>query len=139
MFKHTPDNESNYRRARLFALYYQGNDDRPLQHSLGMQKGLIGVCHLYAINTQNKQNNLVLAHELLHTVGAQDKYNADGSPVFPDGYANPDKSPLYPQYRTEIMAGRRAISEHQNKMGSSLKSTVIGKTTAKELGWISTE
>ena len=46
-----------------------------LAHSLGLQKGLIGVVNAFASSSQAAENNVVIAHELLHTVGATDKYD----------------------------------------------------------------
>ena len=135
-WQNTPDDESNKNRVRIFVLYHQGEDGRSLNHSLGMQKGLLGVVHAFAIKEQNAQNNVVIAHELLHTVGASDKYDAAGQPVYPQGYAHPGRKPLYPQYRAEIMAGRVPLSPTQSKMAYSLRSTVVGKTTAREISWI---
>ena len=43
-------------------------------------------------------NDMVIAHELLHTLGATDKYDpVNNAPRFPDGYGDPQQMPLYPQ------------------------------------------
>ena len=133
---HTPDEYSGRNRVAMFVLYHEGRANRHLEHSLGLQKGLIGVVHAFAEPEQAAQNNIVIAHELLHTVGAADKYDARGHPRFPDGYARPDKDPLHPQNRAEIMAGRIAVSASKSKMAASLRSSVIGETTAREINWI---
>ena len=135
-WQNTPDDKSNYTRARIFVIYHQGEPDKALPHSLGLQKGLIGVVHAFADNKQAKQNNIIIAHELLHTVGASDKYHPDGTPVFPEGYAKPDRKPRYPQYKAEIMAGRVAIGPHQAAIPKSLRYVVIGDKTASEIGFI---
>ena len=57
----------------LFLLYHAPRDGVALEHSLGLQKGLIGVVHVFSDPGQAKQNNIVIAHELLHTLGASDK------------------------------------------------------------------
>ena len=132
----TPDDESNYTRARIFVIYHQGKKNEALPHSLGLQKGLIGVVHAYAKDKQSRQNNIIIAHELLHTVGATDKYHLNnGLPVFPDGFAQPDRKPLYPQRKAEIMAGRLPIDPHRAAIPKSLKYVVVGEKTAKEIGW----
>ena len=59
---------------KLFVLYHAPQDGVALEHSLGLQKGLIGVVHAFADPRQARQNNIVIAHELLHTLGATDKY-----------------------------------------------------------------
>mgnify|MGYP001544640177 FL=1 len=136
-WQNTPDDESNLTRARIYVIYQQGEPDVALPHSLGLQKGLIGVIHAFADEKQAGQNNIVIAHELLHNVGAIDKYNSDGTPVFPDGYAEPNRKPLYPQHKAEIMAGRVAIEPGQAAMPESLKHVVVGEKTAEEIGWLS--
>jgi hypothetical protein len=122
--------------VRMYVLYHAPEENRKLAHSLGLQKGLLGVVHAFATPEQNHQNNIIIAHELLHTVGAADKYQAGGEPLFPQGYAQPDRVPLYPQARAEIMAVRIPLSEHASKMAESLRSTVVGEQTAREINWI---
>jgi hypothetical protein len=84
----------------------------------------------------NGSNNIVIAHELLHTLGASDKYNpADGAPLFPIGYADREREPRYPQEEAEVMAGRRALSAQEWEMPNSLRRVVIGPETALEIRW----
>ena len=136
-YKNTPDSKSNTDRIRLFVLYHQGQDNQALEHSLGLQKGLIGIIHAYARPKQTKQNALIMAHEILHTVGASDKYDyRDNQPVYPEGYIKPDKKPLYPQRYCEIMAGRIPISMTQSSMPKDLRFCKVGETTAKEINWV---
>ncbi len=135
-YLNTPDDLSNKRRVRIFVLYQQGKEGVPLAHSLGLQKGLIGIVHAFARTEQNAQNNIVITHELLHTVGATDKYADDGLPRFPEGYAEPHRNPRFPQRRAEIMAGRIPISATQWKMPASLRHMVVGPETAQEIKWI---
>ncbi len=135
VWKNTPDNKPNLNRVRIFVLYYQAHDNQPLAHSLGLQKGLIGVVHAFANKKQNKQNNIVIAHELLHTVGASDKYDSNNQPVFPDGYADPNRNPRYPQYRAEIMSGHIPTSPTASQMAKNLKRCIIGTKTAREINW----
>ncbi len=135
-FRNTPKNNSGLTRVRMFVLYYQGEDNMPLQHSLGMEKGLLGLVHAYALPTQTSQNNIVIAHELLHTVGALDKYEYSGAPIFPVGYANPNREPLFPQRNAEIMAGKIPVSHSRSYMANSLRSVVINPYTAAEINWL---
>lgn len=91
-YQNTPDSKSNSDRIRLFVLYHQGQKDQALEHSLGLQKGLIGIIHAFASRKQNKQNAIVMAHEILHAVGASDKYDyRNNQPIYPQGYAQPNK------------------------------------------------
>jgi hypothetical protein len=135
-FNHTPNAKQNTQRVVVFLYYHQDTANRTLQHSLGMDKGLLTIVHAFASKEQAAQNNVIIAHEILHTVGATDKYNAQGEPVFPNGYAQPDKLPLYPQTEAEIMSGHIPISSTESQMASSLKKCVVGQQTALEINWI---
>jgi len=136
VFTNTPDSESNIRRVRIFVLYHEAADGKQLPHSLGLDKGLVALVHAFASIEQDQQNNIVIAHEFLHTVGATDKYDADNKPVFPIGYADPGQSPLYPQTRAEIMVGRIPLSSTELHMADSLSQCVIGEQTAREINWL---
>lgn len=135
-YRNTPDDNADLTRIRLFVMYHQGDDGRPLAHSLGLQKGLLGLVHAFAIPEQNSQNNIVISHEILHTVGAVDKYEGYGNPIFPVGYANVNRTPLFPQRSAEIMAGRIPTSYYSSYMAESLKSVIINPHTAREINWI---
>jgi hypothetical protein len=105
-------------------------------HSLGLAKGLIGVVYAFAAPEMNGANDVVIAHELLHTLGASDKYApGNDAPRFPDGYGDPHQVPLYPQRTAELMAGRRMLSPDQWRQPESLDEVVIGPATALEIGW----
>jgi hypothetical protein len=102
-----------------------------------MQKGLLGVVHTFAQRSMAGSNSIVIAHELLHTLGATDKYDpASGAPLFPIGFAEPDRNPRYPQEKAEIMAGRRAVSAQDAEMPETLRAVMIGPATAAEIRWI---
>lgn len=137
-WKNTPDNKSNTDRIRLYVLYHQTQDNQPLDHSLGLQKGLIGVIHAFADTRQNPQNAIIMSHEILHTVGASDKYGYNNQPIYPEGYAKPEQKPLYPQRNAEIMAGRTPLSKIESKIPKSLRYVLVGKTTAEEINWLMT-
>jgi len=135
-WRYTPESETDLTRVRLFVMYHEGIDNQPLAHSLGLQKGLMGLVHAFAIPEQTNQNNIVIAHEMLHTVGALDKYESSGAPMFPVGFANPVRTPLFPQRSAEIMAGRIPTSHQSHYMAESLKSVVLNKFTAAEINWL---
>lgn len=123
-------------RIRLFVLYHDPKVSEVVPHSLGMQKGLVGMVHAFADERMTGANNIVIAHETLHTVGATDKYDlATGEPLYPNGYADPQRSPRFPQEYAEIMAGQRPISAHEQEMPETLRDVVIGPQTAQEIGW----
>ncbi|MBS0393088.1 MAG: hypothetical protein JSR54_00610 [Proteobacteria bacterium] len=123
--------------VRLFILYHDPTQETHLDHSLGLSKGRVGVVNAFAARAADDQNAIVIAHELLHTVGATDKYDpATDAPLYPQGYADPGQRPLLPQRRAEIMAGRRAIAPGTQEMPDSLDECLIGEATAREIGWL---
>jgi len=123
-------------RIRLFLLYHDPATLERAPDSHGLQKGLVGVVHLFADPGMAGRNSIVIAHELLHTVGASDKYHlGDGSPLFPSGYGDRDQDPLYPQQQAELMAGQRALSAYQWEMPRTLAGVLIGPETAREIRW----
>lgn len=123
--------------VRIFILYHDPERVTRVAHSLGLQKGLIGVVNAFASQGQAAENNIVVAHELLHTLGATDKYDPrTKQPQFPDGYAEPERQPLLPQEYTELMAGRRPVSEMEADMPQGLDQVLIGTRTAREINWL---
>ena len=124
-------------QIRIFVLYHDPSFTESVPHSVGLQKGLVGVVHAYADREMTQPNNVVIAHEILHTLGASDKYDPETlAPVFPSGYVEPDRKPLYPQELTEIMAGRRAIDAVTFEMPDSLADVQVGAATAREIRWL---
>jgi hypothetical protein len=123
-------------RIRMFILY---QDPATLDHapdSHGLQKGLVGVVHAFADPAMTGSNDIVIAHELLHTVGASDKYDlSSGAPLYPSGFADRERRPLYPQDDAEIMAGRRPLSAREWEMPRTLREVVVGPETAEEIRW----
>lgn len=123
-------------RIRIFVLYHDPSALQVVPDSHGLQKGLIGVVHAFAAKGMAGTNNIVIAHELLHTVGATDKYElSTGAPLYPSGFADPDREPRYPQQQAEIMAGRRAQSATEFDMPATLRDVVVGAITADEIRW----
>ena len=121
---------------QMFILYHSVNGDNELGISVGMRKGRYGIVKAYAKRGLQKTNNVVFTHELLHVLGATDKYvMSTGEPVFPEGYAAPEKTPLFPQIHAEIMGGRIPVDPQTSRMPSSLDQCRIGKITAVEIGF----
>jgi hypothetical protein len=124
-------------QVRVFVLYHDPSFTQSVPHSVGLQKGLVGVVHAFASKDMTRSNNVVIAHEILHTLGATDKYDpVTLAPVFPAGYAQPAREPRYPQSRAEIMAGRYPVDAQTFEMPESLADVVVGDATAAEIRWI---
>ena len=130
----TSDQDSPDPDVRIFVRYHAPSERFVLENSVGLQKGMVGIVNGYASRQQKGANNVIIAHEFLHTLGATDKYNpVDGIPMFPDGYADPGKNPLYPQRNAEIMGGRIPVSEFDAMVPKSLRYAIIGEQTAREI------
>jgi len=121
--------------VELFVTYYDIETTRSLRHSVGLEGGLIGIINAFADKSYRGSNQVVIAHELMHTLGASDKYTVDSIPQYPQGYAEPYLKPLYPQRRAEIMGGRIPLSAQQAIMPQSLAEVVVGIQTAAEINW----
>jgi len=120
--------------VRIFVRYHESSDKFVLENSIGLQKGMIGVVNAYAGRGQAGLNNVIIAHEFLHTLGATDKYEpGTGMPEYPLGFAEPELKPRYPQRYAEIMGGRIALSEFDARTPKNLKTVIIGATTAGEI------
>lgn len=120
----------------VFAVFHEPSTTVALDRSTALEKGLIAVANLFAERSARATNQVVLAHELLHTLGATDKYAPhSNSPRFPEGYAAPDARPLLPQTKAELMAGRIPLDETRSEIPAGLRDVVIGPATAREIGW----
>jgi hypothetical protein len=122
--------------VQMFVLYHDPDRTVSVPHSVGLQKGMLGVVHAFAARRATAPNDIVIAHELMHTLGATDKYDPESdAPRFPEGYADPDRKPLLPQVRAEIMAGRMMTSPTTWEMPDSLEAVVMGAESAREIHW----
>jgi hypothetical protein len=118
----------------IFVRYHQADNNPRLEDSVGIRKGMFGIVNGYSGRLYRGTNNVIIAHEFLHTLGATDKYDpATGRPNVPDGIAEPDRSPLYPQRYAEIMGGRIPLSAAEADIPQSLDYVRIGPLTAAEI------
>jgi hypothetical protein len=123
--------------VQVFALYHDPEPARALPDSLGLSKGLVAIANVFALHEASGSNNVVLVHELLHTLGASDKYDPrTGEPTVPQGLGDPAQQPLYPQATGEIMAGRIAVAPGEAVIPGDLRQMRVGTVTAREIGWI---
>lgn len=77
----------------------------------------------------------VAAHELFHTLGATDKYDGAGRAVYPGGFAEPERVPLFPQRGAELMARNLPLLPTAERPPDTLDELWIGEATAREIGW----
>lgn len=121
----------------VLARFFDPVEHRYLPHSTGVEQIRIAIANLFASDSMDGQNLVVMTHEILHTVGATDKYDlASDQPIYPNGFARPDQRPLYPQRRAEVMAGRIPLNENEARQAESLAQVLIGPKTAREIGWL---
>lgn len=124
-------------QIRLYLLFHDPQQVHVLRHSTALNKGRIGLVNLFGEHSYAGTNAVVIAHELLHTVGATDKYDlANNIPRYSDGYADPHREPRYPQDYAELMAGRIPLSPSRAEMPAGLAQTLIGDVTAREIRWV---
>ncbi len=121
--------------VELFVSYYDTATSQALRHSVGLQGGMIGIINAFADRTYRGSNHVVIIHELMHTLGATDKYDTANQPVYPEGYAEPYRNPRLPQRKAEIMGGRIPLSAQQSKMPERLRDVAVGVFTAAEINW----
>jgi hypothetical protein len=118
-------------------LNYAHDDRATLNRSTALQRGRVALVNVHANPEDDRQTNMIIAHESLHLFGAQDRYDPYyGSPIFPEGYADPKQIPLYPQKRAEIMGGYIPMNERDFLVPDNLDSVIILQQTAKEVGWL---
>ncbi|MEO0364343.1 MAG: hypothetical protein AAF265_02500 [Pseudomonadota bacterium] len=120
--------------VRIFVRYHNPDDFLLLEDSVGVRKGMYGIVNAYASRQYRGSNNVILAHEFLHTIGASDKYDpASSQPLDPIGLGEPGRVPRYPQRYAEIMGGRIAVSRTAATVPESLQQVLIGPETALEI------
>ncbi|MDO6513715.1 hypothetical protein [Neptuniibacter sp. 2_MG-2023] len=123
--------------VQVYLRLFSPRNHQVLEHSLGLQKGMVGVVNGFASKDYQRQNDFIIVHELLHTLGATDKYDLhNNQPIWPEGYADPNLSPLLPQLQAEVMGGRIPVEKRFSVIPSSLEDVVVGDETAKEINWI---
>ena len=99
------------------------------------QGGRVGVALVELDDTMADFALFVGAHELFHTLGATDKYDAAGRTHIPEGLAEPGLVPRFPQRFADLMAENRPLDPSHEEPPTSLSELAVGPTTAKEVGW----
>jgi hypothetical protein len=94
--------------------------------------GAVGLVEGSAAESEVSLELIAAAHEVLHAVGAEDAYDAEGRPVSPGGLADPE---LVEQTHAEIMAGAFPPGA-DHEVPRSLEEVRIGAVTARAIGWL---
>lgn len=130
--------ESDLYDARIYVAVRRPRvSERTLAEGRSEQGGRIGIVEVELDAEAAYLPLIVVAHELMHTLGATDKYDpATGRTQLPRGLAEPDRIPLYPQRFAEIMARNRPLSPTSEIIADGFDQVAVGPTTAREIGWL---
>jgi hypothetical protein len=101
--------------------------------------GRVGVARIELSASTVDLALFVVSHELFHTLGASDKYDANGRALIPDGLVEAERVPLYPQRYAEVMTRNLVIAAGSERPPDSLAELGVGSLTARELGWSGSE
>ena len=122
--------------VRLFVLYHDPAASPSLPHSTGLQKGLIGVVNAFAESDLEGSNNVVIAHELLHTLGRHGQVRSQRESA--------NLSRRLRQSSGEAACSAKARGNHGRAHSDSetvaetptrMTQVVIGAQTAREINW----
>ncbi len=123
--------------SRIYVVVEPGQLTRSsLVEGFGEPRGRIGVARVELSVETVDLALFVATHELFHTLGATDKYDASGRTSLPFGLPEPDLVPLFPQRYVEVMARNRVVSESGEVPPQSLGELRVGRLTAEEIGWL---
>jgi hypothetical protein len=124
--------------SRIYVMVKKAaNDDRAFVEGRSEQGGRRGFVDVDLDAAMVDLALIVVAHETFHTLGATDKYDAQGRARFPEGFVEPSASPQYPQKRAEVMARNRPVAPGDERVPESLDELGVGSVTAAEIRWSS--
>jgi hypothetical protein len=121
--------------ARLYLALDAASGARRFAEGAGEAGGEVGLVRAGVDPADPTLAVEALAHELLHCLGATDKYGADGHALAPAGLADPDRSPRYPQPRADLMGVEVALGPGDGRLPASIDELAVGPATAAEIGW----
>jgi hypothetical protein len=124
--------------SRIY-LVLRSPSEEGVVEGMSEQGGRVGIALAELDETTVDLALFVSAHELFHTLGASDKYDASGRTVIPDGLAEPARVPLLPQRYAELMSRNRPVAPGEERRPESLSELWVGQKTAREIGWTRTE
>ena len=129
------DNANDFDGKIYLRLSEPHNARLSLVEGLGEDGGRVAVTSLELREDSADFGLFVVAHELLHLLGASDRYGPDGLAELPDGLGEPGLVPLFPQRSVEVMARGRVIEPGVEEPPSQLAELRVGAKTAAEIGW----
>lgn len=121
--------------ARLYAVLGGGADGGAFAEGVGEAGGEVGLVRVAVGGDGATLALTALAHELLHCLGASDKYDGAGHARLPQGLADPARVPPLPQARAEVMVGEVPLAPGEGRLAEDLDEVAVGPATAAEVGW----
>jgi hypothetical protein len=112
------------------------HDEKQFAEGFSEQGGRHGFVDVELDPTMVDLGLFVAVHELFHTLGASDKYTDRGTTVLPDGLANPNQQPLFPQEQADVMAHGRPLRPGVDDAPTVLRELGVGPATAREIRWL---
>ncbi|MBI5069197.1 MAG: hypothetical protein HZB56_13255 [Deltaproteobacteria bacterium] len=120
--------------ARIYVLVEpHGEELRTFAEGAGAQGGEVGMVRAAVAGGDALLALAAIGHELLHCLGAGDKYGADGHALAPQGLVEPGPGP---QRFAEWMVGEVPLGPGRGRLPTSLGELAVGEATAREIGWI---
>jgi len=127
--------------SMIFLYLYPYDDQTPNNLSFpsefsGNRPDQRGIVFAPAYSSKKFEILLNVAREIAFLYGARDRRDPGlNIPLNPEGMADPNKKPLFPQFKAELMGKYIALSSLQKKEPVSFDELVIGPATAIDLGW----
>jgi hypothetical protein len=122
--------------VRIYVVAATAGEDAPrFAEGIGEQGGEVGVVRARFDETSATLAAAAIFHEVFHCLGASDKYDDAGHARVPEGLADPDQRPRYPQRLAELMVGEVPLAAGAGRLPASVAELGIGPATAAEVGW----
>lgn len=124
--------------ARIYVLLDPPSPSGPVTFAegAGAVGGEVGLVRTWTAPGDATLALAAIGHELLHCLGAGDKYDPAGHALEPEGLVEPGRSPRYPQRQAEWMAGEIPLARGRGRLPTTLDELAVGTATAREIGWL---
>lgn len=112
------------------------NEAQGIVEGVADRGGELGLVHASRVDRELGLELTAVAHEVLHCLGAVDAYDDAGRAREPEGLAEPELEPRYPQRFAEVMAGEVPDARDRGHVPKRLEEVRIGEATARAIGWL---
>ncbi len=122
---------------RLYVALHDAVANRVAQvEGIAEAGGEVGLVHADRNDDELGLELVAMAHEILHCLGATDRYDSNGHAIDAASLANPSQDPLFPQEAAEVMVGELSLGRSLGRSPSSLNEVRVGPMTATAIRWI---